>query len=81
MVLWQQPFACQFPNPKSILGCGTLPADGGDDALIVFYAHVLAMTYSSDVTAADACDLTDLIACDVQAATFSTQYGAKCLVS
>lgn len=79
--LWQQPLARQLPYSTGVLGCGTEPADGGNDALIVFYTNVLAMTNSRDVTAADACDLTYLISCDVQAATFSTQYGAKCLVS
>ena len=79
--LWQQPLARQLPYSTGILGCGTESADGGDDALIVFYTNVLAMTNRREIAAADACYLTDLIARDVQAATFSTQNSTKCLVT
>ena len=51
--------------------------DGGEDALVVFYANILAMTYSRVVAAADTCDFAYLIAGDVQAVTFGLQMGAE----
>ena len=51
--------------------------DGGEDALVVFYANILAMTHSRVVTTADACNFAYLIAGDVQAVTFGLQMGAE----
>ena len=55
--------------------------DGGEDALVVFYANILAMTNSRVVAAADACGLANLIAGDVQAVTFGFQMGAELSVA
>ena len=55
--------------------------DGGEDALVVFYANILAMTYSRVVAAADTCDFANLIAGDVQAVTFGFQMGAELSVA
>ena len=55
--------------------------DGGEDALVVFYANILAMTDSRVVAAADACGLANLIAGDLQAVTFGLQMGAELSVA
>ena len=51
--------------------------DGGEDALVVFDANVLALFHSCDVLAADACGVTDLVTRDVQAATFGAEDAAE----
>ena len=51
--------------------------DGGEDALVVFNTNILALSDSRVVTAADACNLANLIAGDVQAVTFGLQMGAE----
>lgn len=41
--LWQQPFLGEGPDALGILGRGAEPIDGGEDALVVFQAYVLAL--------------------------------------
>ena len=72
-----QPFSRQTSDALSICGSRAEVKDGGEDALVVFYANVLAMTDSRVVTTADACGIANLIAGDVQAVTFGFQMGAQ----
>ena len=76
-LLWYQPCASQLSDARGICGSWAEVDDGGEDALVVFYANILAMTDSRVVTAADACDFAYLIAGDVQAVTFGLQMGAE----
>ena len=55
--------------------------DGGENALVVFNANVLAMTDGREITATDTCCGANLIAGDVQAATFGAEEVAEVLVA
>ena len=75
--LWYQPLSRQVSDACSICGSWAEVDDGVEDALVVFYANILAKTDSRVVAAADACDFAYLIAGDVQAVTFGLQMGAE----
>ena len=55
--------------------------DGGEDALVVFNANVLAKTDGREIPAADACNGADLIAGDVQTTAFGTEEVTEMLVA
>ena len=72
-----QPLSRQVSDACSICGSWAEVDDGVKNALVVFYANILALSDSRVVTAADACNLANLIAGDVQAVTFGLQMGAE----
>ena len=76
-LLWYQPLSRQTSDALSICGRRAEVEDGGEDALVVFYANILAMTYSRVVATAETCGLANLIAGDVQAVTFGLKMGAE----
>ena len=79
--LWNQPLSRQRSDTLCIRGRWAEVKDGVEDALVVFYANILAMTDSRVVAAADTCDFAYLIAGDVQAVTFGFQMGAELSVA
>ncbi len=54
--------------------------DGSEDALVVFYANVLAMTYSRLEMGVHSGDFYDVVSCDVQTTAFGFQMGAELLI-
>jgi len=78
--LWNQPLSRQVSDARGICGRWAEVKDGGEDALVVFYANILAMTNSRVVTTAETCGLANLIAGDVQAVTFGFEYSTELLI-
>ena len=60
-----QPFSRQVSDALCICGSWAEVDDGGEDALIVFYANILAMTYSRLEMGVHSGDIYDVISCDV----------------
>ena len=78
---WQEPFLGESPDALGILGGGAKPIDGGEDALVVFQAYVLALANGGYMIATDGRYRKDLVAGDVKAAAFGAQTAAELLVT
>jgi len=63
--LWNQPLSRQTSDALSICGRRAEVKDGGEDALVVFYANILAMTDSRLEMGVHSGDFYDVVSCDV----------------
>ena len=63
--LWYQPLSRQVSDACGICGSWAEVEDGGEDALVVFYANILAMTNSRLEMGVHSGDIYDVISCDV----------------
>ena len=75
-----QPFSRQTSDALSIRGRRAEVKDGGEDALVIFYANILAMTYSRLEMGVHSGKFYDVVSCDVQTTAFGFEYSTELLI-
>ena len=75
-----QPLSRQTSDALCICGSWAEVDDGGEDALVVFYANILAMTNSRLEMGVHSGDFYDVVSCDVQTTAFGFEYSTELLI-